>query len=83
MLVRQFCDDQAMGRSGSRGKGAGVGRSSGRDYEALWQTRYKRARRQGMSEGMARYVARLEVHDQQLTDRGLRKVGVGDLDVVY
>jgi hypothetical protein len=32
---------------------------------------------------MARYVARVEVHDQQLADRGLQNVGSGDLELVY
>jgi hypothetical protein len=54
-----------------------------RDYEALWQTRYKKMLRQGMSEHMARYVATREVHQQMLADRGLAHLGAGDLELVY
>lgn len=82
-----------MGRSGSQKRRAGVDPPGGvsaprtpapaRDYDALWKSRYARALRQGMTTGMARYVARVEVHDQQLADRGLQNVGSGDLELVY
>jgi hypothetical protein len=32
---------------------------------------------------MARFVARTEVHDQQLADRGLTRIGAGDIEAVY
>jgi hypothetical protein len=54
-----------------------------RDYDALWQTRYRRAVRDGLSDSMARFVAHAEVHDQQLADRGLTRFGAGDIEVVY
>lgn len=36
-----------------------------------------------MSDNMARFVARTEVHDRVLADRGLTRVGAGDIEVVY
>jgi hypothetical protein len=56
---------------------------AGRDYDALWQTHYRRALREGLSESMARFVARTEVHDQVLADRGLTRFGAGDIEAVY
>jgi hypothetical protein len=73
-----------MGRSGSA-KGNAVSRraSAAPDYDALWQSHYRRALREGLSENMARFVARTEVHDQLLADRGLTRVGSGDIEVVF
>jgi hypothetical protein len=32
---------------------------------------------------MARFVARVEVHDRQLADRGLAHYGAGDIESVF
>lgn len=56
---------------------------AGRDYDALWELHYRRARRAGMADNMARFVARTAVHDQLLVDRGLAPVGSGDIEAVY
>lgn len=72
MAKSSECEPQKRRRSALR-----------RDYEALWQRQYRKALRQGMRENMARYVAKREVHQQMLADRGLRQVGAGDLELVY
>lgn len=54
-----------------------------RDYEAFWEKQYKRARREGMSEGMARYVARAATLEQELADKGLKAIGSGDFEFMY
>ena len=81
-----------MGRGKRRGHDVPAVRRSGltasapvreRDYDALWRVRYDRARRAGMSTGMARLVANREVHHQHLADKGLTPVGTGDIEELY
>jgi hypothetical protein len=52
-------------------------------YDALWGKLYKRARRDGMSDGMARYFARSETMAQKHADQGTRPYGSGDLELMY
>lgn len=85
MLVRRLCHDQSMRRS-SAALEASDRTGSTRDpshYDAVWKESYKRARRQGMDDSSARYIARVETIDQKHLDEGTRPYGSGDLELMY
>lgn len=72
-----------MEHSGASKAGSTLPSGASRDYNAMWESLYRRALRNGLTDSMARFVASAEVHDQQLADRGLTPVGAGDIEVVY
>jgi hypothetical protein len=87
-LVRDACQARVVSQTNPSSAseavhGTKLPEGVGRDYEALWAACHRVARRQGLSEGMARFVARVEVHDRQLADRGLAHYGAGDIESVF
>jgi hypothetical protein len=57
--------------------------STTRNYDRLWGREYRRARRNGLSVEMAKYVADHEVKDQRMADLGRKPFGAGDYELIY
>lgn len=54
-----------------------------RDYDAFFEERFQIAKKDGLSDNMARFVARYETHDRMLADKGLTPFRGGDLELMY